>query len=178
MGVIANRYAKALVDVSFQMGEQTRVEEELLQFENLLTSNRDLYLFYTNPAIPISRKHAATAEILTKLAFGRTTTNFVFVVIDKHRIRYFAEIRKAFQQRVNQRLGVVQADVITALPLDEDTRSQLQARFEGVTGKKVLLSFDVNNGLVGGFIARVGDTIYDGSVRQQLALIKARLSSD
>jgi F-type H+-transporting ATPase subunit delta len=176
--VIVNRYGKALVEVSIKLGQHELVAQELTQFENLLSSQQELRLFYSNPAIPIPRKRDATAEILKKLSFCQITSNFIFVLIDKHRVGYFSEIRKAFQNELNIRLGIVQAEITTALDLDEATRGRLEASLATFTGKKVALKFAKNSNLIGGVVTRIGDTIYDGSIRQQLNSIKARLSSD
>jgi F-type H+-transporting ATPase subunit delta len=178
LAVIANRYAKALVDVCLKLGQSEQVAKELAQFEELLSQNPELSLFYANPAIPVIRKRAATTEILTQLGFSTTTSNFLFVLIHNHRINYLAEIHRAFRQGVNERLGVIQADITTAFPVDQDTKDQLEERLKALTGKKVLLNFGISQEVIGGVITRIGDTIYDGSIRQQLESIKARLSSD
>jgi F-type H+-transporting ATPase subunit delta len=178
LAAIANRYARALVDVSFNAGQQETVGRELVQFEELLKREQALFLFYTNPAITVPRKKAATREILQKLGYSSLTSNFIFVLLDNHRLSYFSEIRRAFEQVANERLGVVEAQVTTATKIDSQIRPQLESRLAQMTGKKVLLKFEVDRELIGGVITRIGDTIYDGSVRQQLSLIKARLSSD
>jgi F-type H+-transporting ATPase subunit delta len=91
---------------------------------------------------------------------------------------HFADIRKAFEQELRHRLGVAEAEITTARELDADTRARLEAKLSALTGKKVLLKFGKNPDLIGGVVTRVGDTIYDGSIRQQLNSMKARLSSD
>jgi F-type H+-transporting ATPase subunit delta len=178
LSAIANRYAKALVDVSFKLNRHEQVAQELLQFETLLANQKELAIFYSNPAIPIPKKKTATTEILQKLALSSTTSNFILVLIDKHRMGYFAEIRKAFEQELNNRLGVAEAEITTSRELDADTRARLETTLSALTGKKVLLKFGKNPELIGGVVTRVGDTIYDGSIRQQLNSMKARLSSD
>lgn len=178
MAAIANRYAKALVDVSFKLNHHAQVARELLQFEDLLSRQKDLALFYSNPAIAVAKKKAATKEILGKLAFGPTTSNFVLVLIDNHRMGSFPEIRMAFQQELNTRLGVTQAEVTTAADLDAETHQKLEGKLAALTGKKVALKFASDPSLIGGVVTRIGDTIYDGSIRQQLNSMKSRLSSD
>ena len=178
MSAIANRYAKALVDVSFKLNQHEQVAQEVLQFEELLAHQKELVLFYTNPAIAVAKKKAATKEILEKLAFGPTTSNFLLILIDNHRMGGLAEIRKAFQQELNDRLGVTQAEVTTAAELDAETHQKLEVKLATLTGKKVALKFAKDPGLIGGVVTRIGDTIYDGSIRQQLNSMKSRLSSD
>ncbi|MGH9428647.1 MAG: ATP synthase F1 subunit delta [Terriglobia bacterium] len=178
MPAIANRYAKALVDVSFKLNQHEQVARELLQFEDLLARQKELVLFYSNPAIAVVKKKAATKEVVAKLGFGPTTSNFLLVLIDNHRMGGFSEIRKAFQNELNNRLGVAQAEVTTASELDLETHQKLEAKLAALTGKKVALKFASDPGLIGGVVTRIGDTIYDGSIRQQLNSMKSRLSSD
>ena len=178
MAVIAKRYGKALAEVSLKLGQHERVGQELAQFEELLQAHRDLQLFYANPAIPLPKKKAATDELLSRLGFENTTANFISVLVDKHRIGYFSEIRRTFQEALNEHLGIVQAEVTTAFEVDNAVRTGLEQKLQSLTGKKVLLKFERSPALIGGIITRIGDTIYDGSVRQQLELMKQRLSSD
>lgn len=177
MAAIANRYAKALVDVSFQQGLHETVRKELVEFHRLVEDNRELLHFYTNPAVPLASKKAVTGEILGRLNFSQPTRNFIFILLDNYRINYLAEIVKAFHHLLNERMGVVQAEVTMAAGLDRATQDRLVSRLEALTGKKVVLQFQADPLLLGGVITRIGDTIYDGSVRQQLELIKARLSA-
>lgn len=167
-----------MAEVSFKTGQNEKVELELLQFEQLLNRERELFLFFTNPAIPVPRKKAASREILQRLSFSSLTSNFIFILLDNHRIQYFSEICKAYRKAVNERLGLVEARITTAAEVDGQIKSQLEFQLAQLTGKRVLLEFEVDRDLIGGVITRIGDTIYDGSVRQQLREIKARLSSD
>jgi F-type H+-transporting ATPase subunit delta len=176
LAAIANRYAKALVDVSFPQGLYEQVGQELDQFDQLLTENRELHRFYANPAIPAAKKKLATSEILQKLAFCSSTANFILILIDNYRMGFFSEIRTAYYQFLNERMGVVRVDVTSALAIDPQTQAGLTARLEKLTSRKVQLKFASDASLVGGLVTRIGDTIYDGSVRQQLNSLKNRLS--
>ena len=178
LAAISNRYARALADISFKTSQHERVERELLQFEQMLNREHELFIFLTNPAIPVPRKKAACREIQQRLGFSSLTSNFVFVLLDNHRIGYFSEIHKAYQKATNERLGLVEARITTAAEVDTQIKSQLESRLTQLTGKKVILQFAMDRELIGGVITRIGDTIYDGSIRQQLNMIKVRLSSD
>ncbi len=178
MAAIAKRYGNALARVSLKLGQQERVGQELSQFEQLLNQTRELQLFYANPAIPLPKKRAATENLARRLGLDRTTSNFILILVDKHRINYFGEIRRAFNEAVNEHLGVVEAQITTAFEIGDEIKTGLEHKLAALTGKRVLLKFQISPALIGGVITRIGDTIYDGSVRQQLALIKQRLSSD
>ena len=178
MPAIANRYAKALADVSLKLGEHERVSQELMEFESVLLNHPELAHFYSNPAVPIQKKRVATAQITEQLGLNQTISNFISILVDKHRMGYFAQIRKAYQLELNARLGIAQAEIITVGELDPETHQRLAKQLETLTGKKVVLKFSQDPSLIGGVVTRIGDTIYDGSIRQQLNTLKARLSSD
>ena len=79
---------------------------------------------------------------------------------------------------MNERRGIIQAEISTAFEVDHEIKSRLEEKLSRLTGKEVSLKFNISSGLIGGVVTRIGDTIYDGSIRQQLELIRARLSSD
>ncbi|MEW5977520.1 MAG: ATP synthase F1 subunit delta [Acidobacteriota bacterium] len=178
MAGIANRYARALLEVSFELGQTERIERELQAFENLLVSEPDLPRFYADPSIAASKKRAATREILNRLEFSPAIRNFLFVLIDKARMGLFSEICRAFRAELNERRGILRAEVTTAVELGPAVQSQLQRTLEDRLGKKMEVRFAVDAELIGGVVTRVGDTIYDGSIRQQLALLREQLSSE
>lgn len=178
MSAVANRYAKALVDVCLKLSVQDQVAQDLLAFENLLNTQTELRSLYLNPAVPVPKKKAITAEILKRFNFNQTTTNFISVLVDQHRIGYFSSIRKAFHQFLNDQLGIVEAEVTMASDLDPATQDSLLARLNDLTGRKVTLKFIKDPEIIGGIVTRIGDTIYDGSIRQRLNTLKTQLRSD
>lgn len=177
MAAIANRYARALAEVSVSQKTHPVVARELDQLGQLLLDHPELKNFFDNPAIPAAKKKAAATDLLAKLQFCVTSRNFVFVLIDNYRIHIFGEILQAFHQALNEQLGIVQANITASARVDPAMQARLASRLESLTGKKVLLKFSTDEALIGGVITRIGDTIYDGSVRQQLSRIKAQLSS-
>jgi F-type H+-transporting ATPase subunit delta len=177
MAAIANRYARALADVSFKLGQHEAVERELEQFGQLLDGNRELSAFYEDPAVSASRKKAATSQLLARLGFCKTAGNFIHVLVERNRMRYFNEMLQAFRQGIRDRLGIVEVGVTTSTEIGQALREQLSRTMEQVSGKRVELRFRIDPQILGGVITRVGDTIYDGSVRQQLQQMKERLST-
>ena len=176
MAVIADRYAEALADVSFRLGQHQVVERELEQFGQLLDGHRELSAFYEDPAVGAARKRAATSQLLARLGFCKTAGNFIHVLVERNRMGHFNEVLQAFRQAVRDRLGIVEVGVTTSTEISQALREQLSRAMEQVSGKRVQLRFRIDPQILGGVIARVGDTIYDGSVRQQLQQMKERLS--
>ncbi len=177
MAAIANRYARALADVSFKLGQHEAVERELEQFGQLLDGNRELSAFYEDPAIGTARKKAVTSQLLDRLGFCKTAGNFIHVLVERDRMGHFSQVLEAFRQGIRDRLGIVEVAVTTSTEIDQPLRDQLTRALEQLSGKRVQLRFRTDPQLLGGVITRVGDTIYDGSVRQQLQQMRERLST-
>jgi F-type H+-transporting ATPase subunit delta len=103
--------------------------------------------------------------------------NFVNVVIDHRRSHEFPHIVEAFEQALDERLGFVSASVSSAKDLSDSQRQAIETQVSRLAGKKAKLKFSTDPALIGGVVARVGSTVYDGSVRGQLDRLKAKLSA-
>jgi F-type H+-transporting ATPase subunit delta len=103
--------------------------------------------------------------------------NFLYVLVDRRRAGLLDEITDAFEAAVDERSGVVRAEVSSAVPLSDAQRAELAKALSDVTGKRVRCEFAVDDSLIGGVIARIGSTVYDGSVRTQLGEIQQLLAS-
>lgn len=177
MTAIANRYARVLAEVSFKLGRHEAVERDLEQFGELLARHRELSAFYEDPAVSVARKKAATSQLLARLNFCKTAANFIHVLVERDRMGYFKEMLEAFRHGIRERLGIVEVGVTTSTEIGQTLRDQLGRALEQLSGKRVQLRFRIDPQILGGVITRVGDTIYDGSVRQQLQQMKERLSA-
>jgi F-type H+-transporting ATPase subunit delta len=177
MGVetIARRYAAALADVVMQSGETETVKGELKTWEDLIESNVDLQNAFGNPAIAHLKKEGVLEGLIGKAKPTRTTSNFLRVLLQNSRLMDLPAINERFASVIEERTGLVQAFVSSAHELSEDQKKELVANLEKLTGKKVTLNFEINSGLIGGVVTRVGSTVYDGSVRTQLENLKETL---
>ena len=96
--------------------------------------------------------------------------------MDRRRIALLSEIIRDFEAVVDARLGFARADVTSARELSEGQRGELNSKLQRLTGKRIRMRFTVDQALIGGAVARIGSTVYDGSVRGQLASLERRLS--
>jgi F-type H+-transporting ATPase subunit delta len=112
-----------------------------------------------------------------RAGISRPVRNFVAVLIDHRRTRFIGEIVTQFAQELNQRLGFAEAEVTTARELSADERTRLEGDLAKVTSKQIRASYTKDASILGGAIARVGSTVYDGSVKGQLERIRTALSS-
>ncbi|HEX8423818.1 MAG TPA: ATP synthase F1 subunit delta [Pyrinomonadaceae bacterium] len=173
---MARRYAAALADVVTARGEAREVREELSAWETMMQMNAQLMEVFGNPTIPYDQKRKVLSTLIERTRVRPTTANFLQVLLQNHRLAELGEINKRFAQVLDERAGVVSAEVITARPVTDASREALRAKLTSMTGKDVRLSFTTDEELIGGIVTRIGSTIYDGSVRNQLQQYKERLA--
>jgi F-type H+-transporting ATPase subunit delta len=179
VSVIASRYASALVDVVTAPGstlQGSQAVEQLRQIETAVKESPSLRSIFQNPAVSRDRKRAVIGRLTLSMGIARQIRNFLFVAADRGRIGQLSEIREAFETLLDQRLGFLRADISSAQALDDSQRQRLEAQLARLASKRIRPYYSVDPELVGGVIARVGSTVYDGSVRGQLELLRRRLT--
>jgi F-type H+-transporting ATPase subunit delta len=176
---VANRYARALVDLVLAPGSSLKPEEAVAQLravEQMVGESWELRNALLTPAIQTSRKRAVMGKLLEKIQASHLIRNFIFVVIDHRRIAKIGEIREAFELLVDERLGFVRAEVTSPAALDDRRRGNLELELSRMTGKRMRLRFAVDGELLGGAVARIGSRVYDGSLRGQLLRMRRELT--
>jgi F-type H+-transporting ATPase subunit delta len=178
---VSFRYARALVDIvagdAATPGRDPRaVIGQLRDFQDLLAESLELNILFSTPAIPAAKKRAVLASLAPKAGLGQVAQNFLTVVLQHDRIPLLGEIIEAFEQLLNERLGVVVAQVTSARALDETEKQRLAAALRERTGKQVQMNFALDPHLIGGVLAQVGSTVYDGSVRGQIERLRSELA--
>jgi F-type H+-transporting ATPase subunit delta len=173
---VARRYAAALADVVIARGEARQVQEELSAWEQMMQANERLLEVFRNPTVPYEQKRKVLTALIARSRVRPTTANFLQVLLQNQRLTDLGEINKRFAQVLDERSGVVSAEVTTARPVPESSQQTLRAKLSAMTGKDVRLSFKTDEELIGGMVTRIGSTIYDGSVRNQLQLAKEKLA--
>jgi F-type H+-transporting ATPase subunit delta len=168
---LASRYAEALADAVLAPGSPVDARQtaaELRSIEKLIQGSPELRNVLLSPAVPTARKRAVIARVTEAGGSSRMVRNFLYVLIDRRRTDLLAEAIEAFEAAIDERLGLVHARVTSAAPLTELQRADLQQALSQVAGKQVRCDFAVDPNLIGGVVARIGSTVYDGSVRTQL----------
>ena len=176
---VASRYARALVDIVMAADSPLKPEEAMAQLravEALIGSSPELRIALLTPAIPNARKRKVITRLLADLSVSPLIRNFICVTVNHRRIGMIAELREAFELAVDERLGVVHADITSASPLDPRRSSNLETELARLTGKRMRLRYAVDSGLLGGVVARIGSKVYDGSIRGQLQHLRRQLT--
>jgi F-type H+-transporting ATPase subunit delta len=172
VGAYARALADAVVDCKL---DPARVLQQLHAVESLLAESDPLRRVLDNPSIPGDRKRAVLDGIVQRMAVSRQVRNFIAVLIDHRRLTLFSDIVKQVQQELNDRLGVIDAEVSSARPLSDPEKHLLEVEITKLTGKRVRARYEQDGSLLGGAVVKVGSTIYDGSVKGQLARIREQL---
>jgi F-type H+-transporting ATPase subunit delta len=178
MANVINTYARAFADaVMDKRLDPAKTLAQAQQISALVQENKSLREVWETPSIPAEQKRAVLDAIVNRAGISQMVRNFVAVLIDKRRMSFLGEIVKQFAQELNQRLGFAEAEIITTRELGGDERNALEADLAKVTGKKIRARYDQDKGILGGAIARIGSTVYDGSVKGQLEKIREQLTS-
>ncbi len=177
MSAIAQRYAAALADVAFEHKDADKIRQELADFVQAFAASADLRNLLFNPVVGAAAKKSVAGKIAAKMDTHTEVRNFIFLLIDHGRTSIINEIQQSFEAEINRRAGIVDALIVSAHELSAPEKSQLTQALERTTGKKVQAQYQLNPQLIGGATVRIGSTIYDGSVREQLNRLRAALES-
>ncbi len=176
---LAFRYARALADVVAAPGsgidEQT-VHEEIGRFERVLSESAALRTVLESPAVSAQAKRAVVARLAGELPVSSLVRRFLCVLVDHRRGTLVGDVRQAFEEVMDERLGISRAEVISARPLDAPQQQEIVTGLARLTGRQARARFRVEESLIGGVVARIGSTVYDGSIRGQLDAIQQRLA--
>lgn len=172
----AARYARALFDVVIsEKLEPEQVEQELNTFATLLQQNPDLHRALTNPAVPVSGKRGIVETLVARLTPAAPVGKLLLMLADRDRLVLVPDLAAVYGERLMEHRQIVRAEVTTAMPLAPERLATLQKKLADVTGRQVTMTTKVDPALIGGAVARVGSTVYDGSIATQLEKMKERL---
>jgi F-type H+-transporting ATPase subunit delta len=173
---VARRYATALADVAIERKEEREVQNELDQWAKMLEANPQLKEVFANPTVVYDQKRKVLEELVSRTRVRETTASFLRVLLKNQRLSQLREVAARFGHVLDERGGMVAANVTSARPIPEELRNSLHQTLTAATGKTVRLSFTTDEAIIGGFVARIGSTIFDGSVQNHLDQLAAGLA--
>jgi F-type H+-transporting ATPase subunit delta len=174
---LAGKYARTLFDV-VPDPDRGQVTEDLEAFAGVVASHAELAGVLGNPAVPFERKSAIASAVAVQGGAHPTVVSMVGLLGAHDQLHMVADLARAFRVRLNQHLRIVDARVKTAVPLTPTQADALRLSLSAATGLQVRLSSDVDPTILGGVVAQIGSTVYDGSVMRQLARMRATLASE
>ncbi|MBK8465580.1 MAG: F0F1 ATP synthase subunit delta [Chloracidobacterium sp.] len=172
---IARRYSVALADVvSGTQGVDT-VSSEVAAWADMFATNADLRNVFSNPTIAHMDKEKLLESLISKTKPGQTTANFVRVLLQNGRLTDIADINSRFSDVLDERRGLVSAEIISARELPEGERIEFEKNLAKLTGKQVTVNYSIDKEIIGGVVTRIGSTVYDGSVKTKLENLREQL---
>jgi F-type H+-transporting ATPase subunit delta len=172
------QYANALADIALAQGAAEPAAKQLNDFGSAYAQSAELRTFLASPAVTVEAKHAVIEKINGRMGASKIIRNFLFVITDHRRTQLIPEILAMFQQVIRQRQGVAEAQISSAVELSAAQKKELAATLTKVTGKKIETKYSLDPALLGGAVVRIGDTIYDGSLRSRLNEMRSRLAAE
>lgn len=176
MAAFAARYARAFADVVASARlDAAALDRQLQDFLATWDGSPELREVFLNPAVPAAQKVAVLDKMNAKLGLQRELRNLVAVLINHDRIGAVHEVATAWRAEMQERLGIRQAEIVTARDLNEAERAELVAGVVKLAGSRIEPTFKQDPAIIGGTVVRIGSTVWDGSVRGRLERLKEAL---
>jgi F-type H+-transporting ATPase subunit delta len=172
---IAKKYAKALLRVGLKDGNYETLGQDLNKMADLLKESKELRVALWSPEFPKPTRKAIARKIGERLGLAATTLTFIELLIQKKRIGLFFEITKVYRNLSDEVAGRTRATLVIPLELPSDLVQEIKNQMESMTGKEVILSLEKDPSLLGGFLTKIGNVLYDGSLKAQMAKLKENL---
>jgi len=175
-GTAAYRYAKALFGLAQDEHRHREVRAELEKLGSLFEESRELRVALLTPLHPAAERKNAIRAIAAGDSISGLVQNFLSYLIDQRRLIDFSDIVDAYGDFADEAEGLITAEIVAASPLDDRRKDRLRRALSERTGQEVKLEIVVDPTLIGGAIAKVGDLVFDGSLRTQLGQLRANLT--
>ena len=173
----AKRYARALFDVALQeKSDLGQIDQNLTGLASVMQENADLLELAARHGVPDATRKAVMEAIADKMGAAAPLRKILVMLAAAHKLTLVPDMAEAFRERLMAHQNLVRAHVTSAAPLSPETTKALEDSLAKVTGKKVDLSVAVDAELIGGLVATIGSTVYDGSVRTQLKKLRETLT--
>jgi F-type H+-transporting ATPase subunit delta len=169
------REARALLEVAIRESDPDRVGAELDVIADAMRTQPDVQALLLSPGVAAARKVQALEVIASSLGLTPLVSKLLAVFAQRESLRLVPELAAAYRTRLLERRNIVLAEITTAMPLSAETADRVGRALGQASGKEVLVSTRVDATIIGGVVARIGSTVYDGSVTTQLARMRQKL---
>ena len=171
-GSLARRYARALLSIGADRKNTDKLGADLRAFAQAMKTSEELAMLLGNPAFPRADRKKIVDALAQRFGTDPTVRTFLYLLLDKERLSQLPAISREVDAAIEAAAGRISAEVTSAKPLTSAQLAQITAALEKLSGKKVQIVRKEDPELLGGVVAKVGDIIYDGSVRTQLRQLR------
>ncbi|MEC7130567.1 MAG: ATP synthase F1 subunit delta [SAR324 cluster bacterium] len=175
-GIVAQRYAKALIGLTKTRKELEEAGEKLSEASEAYQSSVELQEILASNKVSYPVKQKILGELLERLKTSTLIHTFCRYLLSKRRFELIPSISRAYYEMFQAKIGRIEAQVSVTHELSDASRKKLEKTLSSLTGKEVQVSVNIDSGLIGGIVTRIGSTVYDGSLRNQLNLIHQSIS--
>lgn len=177
VGAVAERYAQALFELGEESGQLSSVADKIRSFAETYETSRELRAALQNPVLTKEERRALLSAVARKLSVPDVAEKCLQLMADRRRLAALSVMAQRLTEMVDLKEGVLRASVTTATTMSESYYQSLTSKLAAATNKKVVLTREVDEDLVGGAIARIGDALIDGSIRGKLRKMERQLLS-
>lgn len=174
---IGRRYARALLELAGDKNMVPKLRKDLEGLTETWNGSDELRAVFENPAIDAESRRKIVDAIGRRMMLSTETINTLKLLADRRRLRHLPEIAEAFVALAEAQAGRVVAEVTSAGPLSSTFKARLQTELQKAVGKQVVVVEKQDPDLIGGVVTRIGDKVFDGSVRHRLRQLEERLSA-
>lgn len=168
----ARRYAQAVFEMALQAKELDRWQSDLAKAVAMV-GDAEIAALLASPRLPFEDKAGILSESLEGI--NPLALNLVLLLVTRDSLSMIGDIADDYRRRLDSYRGIEMAEVTTAVPLDDKDKARLAEHLGAVVGKKVIIKYSLDPGLIGGVVARIGGKLLDGSTRSKLAALKREL---
>ena len=172
---VARKYARAFLEIGVKAGNFEILGQELGTLAGLLEGNRELKAILFSAVYPAATQKSIVRAVAEPLGLSPATLDFIALLIDRKRMDHFIEVAKAYEALCDEAANRVRAVLVTAGEISSELIKTIQGRLESSTGKEVILTLKEDPSLMGGAMTKMGNVVYDGSLRTQLQKIRENL---
>lgn len=170
------RVATEFVDIARRKGNRFLEIEEEMGFFLSIMKNRRIEVLLSHPHLSLDEKRSLMNEAIGPRSINKEVLSLVYLLLEEGRIGLLGDILEEYRDLSHKAQGLKEVFLKTAIPIDDGTRERLRASFEGLLGSKVILKIEVDSGLIGGIVARIGDKVIDGSLLTTLSKMRDELT--
>jgi len=175
ISVVGKRYATALLELSSAAHSIERVGRDLRDFAHSWQGSRELRAVFENPSVTQQSRRAVLRDMALQSSMSAEVRDLLMLLGDRERLRHVAEVADAYEAMAEARSGKVRAEITTATALPSAYFTELERSLAAITGRQIVLSQKIDPSLIAGVVTRIGDQIFDGSIKSRLSELKDEL---
>jgi len=176
--VLARRYAKALFECAVEEKSLKSVEKDVADLSKTLEASEDLSRALTSPVVSKARADKILSAIFKKAKLSKITEQFASVLNNNRRLNILPQVLVAFEEKAAEARGEVNIDVVAASKLNKESLKKISDSVAKLAGKKVKVSQEVDESIIGGVVVKIGSSMIDASVKGKLDRLELHLKNN